>query len=1097
MTEPAAGEGGTKGSRRNPGIAGKESYRPHQKTVTEKRSPYPIRSSGVKCLEEGDSEAEFEGTREAYAGMARQEEAGDSTSALIKFLMEKDAQDRRDRAEELAVQREMLEQEKKRHQLAEEQIRASREAEELRWRETEESRRTYDNDRRQRERREDGRVRELRELLNERLKGLGMYKEGSELGAYLSKFERIMRMGEVREDSWGDRLYPKLTETLCKRITKDLDSNKSYDVLKKNLLRAVGETAITYGNSLLGATSELFKGMTAGSMADWLSRTTMGMFRDCESVEDCTVAAALAVLRRILPESGKMFMDGKKIKNWGDLRENLEDWMSGRQPGNYFKSIGSLSENSSRGYRASGNVYGQGDKSRGNVVGGVVSSNVGARSNYGGSYSNSGGYTVKCFSCGELGHRSFECKKGKSVSASEVRVPVCYTCGKSGHKSPECTQKGKGTSAIKNEPPTKLSVLRRAGSGAQGNVVTGLVCGVKSEILIDSGAEMASIPRTLVPEGVRWLSDVVVRSYGGTERMCRSFMGEFSIGGYKKCVRTVVDESDEEGVACLVPISLENDEEAKAYRGAIKAHKELQKVNMNVLTRSMHVKELESERCESGGVDSAIEWDVVEPVGVCMEVVHELEDLTSSHPDPSIMPEVLSRVGEGHGADEAEGLPEAEQPQAKVSEGIARGKAVPLDKLSDESVHDDLSGLVEEIGPVKAGSDTEMLIKEVKEDDSLAVWRELADRKERGFKWSKGILVKEMYVNWEEYREVIVLPRSLRSKVLSIGHDRNGHLGAEKVSQLVKKYFIWPSMAKEIFEYCASCSSCQLRSKSKPRRAPVVDRPVMSEPFETVAIDLVGPLPKGKGGCRFILTYICLATRWPEAIPLRSITAKAVVEGLWSIFSRTSIPEVLLSDQGSQFCGKVMSQLCAWLGVEKVKTSPYHPETNGCVERMHGTLKSILGKCMEKGGDWVEQINFALFVLREMPHKDSGFSPFDLVYGFRVRTPLDALYHGLFECESKKLGVCEWVMRMAERLEGLRDCAALGLAKGKESRLQYVNRGCKLRTFKEGELVLYRVPGLSCKLSDSWQGPYIIMKRVGEVNYRIGKVGKALQGGAC
>ncbi len=431
MTEPAAGEGGTKGGRRNPGIAGKESYRPHQKTVTEKRSPYPIRSSGVKCLEEGDSEAEFEGTREAYAGMARQEEAGDSTSALIKFLMEKDAQDRRDRAEELAVQREMLEQEKKRHQLAEEQIRASREAEELRWRETEESRRTYDNDRRQRERREDARVRGLRELLNERLKGLGMYKEGSELGAYLSKFKRIMRMGEVREDSWGDRLYPKLTETLCKRITKDLDGNKSYDVLKKNLLRAVGETAITYGNSLLGATSELFKGMTAGSMADWLSRTTMGMFRDCESVEDCTVAAALAVLRRILPESGKMFMDGKKIKNWGDLRENLEDWMSGRQPGNYFKSIGSLSENSSRGYRASGNVYGQGDKSRGNVVGGVVSSNVGARSNYGGSYSNSGGYTVKCFSCGELGHRSFECKKGKSVSASEVRVPVCYTCGKS------------------------------------------------------------------------------------------------------------------------------------------------------------------------------------------------------------------------------------------------------------------------------------------------------------------------------------------------------------------------------------------------------------------------------------------------------------------------------------------------------------------------------------------------------------------------------------------------------------------------------------------------------------------------------------------
>ncbi len=62
------------------------------------------------------------------------------------------------------------------------------------------------------------------------------------------------------------------------------------------------------------------------------------------------------------------------------------------------------------------------------------------------------------------------------------------------------------------------------------------------------------------------------------------------------------------------------------------------------------------------------------------------------------------------------------------------------------------------------------------------------------------------------------------------------------------------------------------------------------------------------------------------------------------------------------------------------------------VERMHGTFKSILGKCSASGLDWVGQINYVLFVLRQMPHADSEFSPFDLVYGFRVRTPLEALY---------------------------------------------------------------------------------------------------------
>ncbi len=252
----------------------------------------------------------------------------------------------------------------------------------------------------------------------------------------------------------------------------------------------------------------------------------------------------------------------------------------------------------------------------------------------------------------------------------------------------------------------------------------------------------------------------------------------------------------------------------------------------------------------------------------------------------------------------------------------------------------------------------------------------------------------------------------------------------------------------------------------------------------------MGPLPKGKGGCRYVLTYVCLATKWPEAVPLRSITAKAVVQGLWSIFSRTSVPERVLSDQGSQFCGRVMKQLCEWLGIERVKTSLYHPETNGAVERMHSTMKGILGKCISDGSDWVDQLNFVMYVLRQMPHADSGYSPFDLVYGFRVRTPLDALYHGLYEVDSGKLDVCEWVMRMSERLESIRDSAALRVARSKESRMQYANRGMKLREFKKGDLVLYRVPGMTCKLADSWEGPYKVLERKGAVNYKIGKIDK-------
>ncbi len=372
------------------------------------------------------------------------------------------------------------------------------------------------------------------------------------------------------------------------------------------------------------------------------------------------------------------------------------------------------------------------------------------------------------------------------------------------------------------------------------------------------------------------------------------------------------------------------------------------------------------------------------------------------------------------------------------------------------------------------------------EDESLKEWRELGDRKERGFQWKKGVLVRSQYVMWEEFRDVVV-PKSYRRRVMELAHERNGHLGSEKAARMVGRYFTWPGMAREMGEHCKSCDVCQRKSKHTPRRALAVERPLLSEPFEAVAVDLVGPLPKGKGGNRFLLTCVCLATRWPEAVPLRSITAKAVAEGLWSIFSRTSVPEKMLSDQGGQFCGKVVRELSRMLGIERVWTSPYHPQTNGTVERFHGTLKSILGKCVDEGKDWVEQLSFALFVMRQMPHADSGFSPFDLVYGFRVRTPLDALYSGLFEVDSKELGVCDWVRGMAEKLEMMRDCAELKMAKGKEGRMKYLNRGCKTREFVVGDLVLYRIPGMQCKLSDSWEGPYEVLERIGEVNYRIGR----------
>ena len=86
------------------------------------------------------------------------------------------------------------------------------------------------------------------------------------------------------------------------------------------------------------------------------------------------------------------------------------------------------------------------------------------------------------------------------------------------------------------------------------------------------------------------------------------------------------------------------------------------------------------------------------------------------------------------------------------------------------------------------------------------------------------------------------------------------------------------------------------------------------------------------------------ATRYPEAIPVRTIESAVIAEELMTIFSRVGMPRELLSDQGTNFTSELMKELYKGLGIKKLQSSPYHPEWNGLVERFNGTLKGVLRK---------------------------------------------------------------------------------------------------------------------------------------------------------
>ena len=201
-------------------------------------------------------------------------------------------------------------------------------------------------------------------------------------------------------------------------------------------------------------------------------------------------------------------------------------------------------------------------------------------------------------------------------------------------------------------------------------------------------------------------------------------------------------------------------------------------------------------------------------------------------------------------------------------------------------------------------------------------------------------------------------------------------------------------------------------------RAPMISLPLIDEPFQRIAMDVVGPLSRSRSGHRYVLVLCDYATRYPEAVAMKNVDAEAVEDELLKVFSRVGIPKEILTDQGSNFTAQLLAELYRLLHVKALRTSPYHPQTDGLVERFNGTLKGMLRKsAQEDGKDCYKLLPFILFAYREAPQESTGFSTFELLYRRDVRGPLDAVKEEWETSPKSKENVISHIMLMREGLE--------------------------------------------------------------------------------
>ena len=198
-----------------------------------------------------------------------------------------------------------------------------------------------------------------------------------------------------------------------------------------------------------------------------------------------------------------------------------------------------------------------------------------------------------------------------------------------------------------------------------------------------------------------------------------------------------------------------------------------------------------------------------------------------------------------------------------------------------------------------------------------------------------------------------------------------------------------------------------------PRTRTPMRHLIAFRPLEVVAIDFV-KIDRGRGGVEDVLVITDVYTKFTQAVPCRNQHAVTVAKTLrdhW--FTKFGIPSRLHSDQGRNFEGEVIKELCKLYGIKKTHTSPYHPEGNAQAERFNRTLFGLI-KSLDPQirNRWPDFLSHLVFVYNTTPHCTTGIAPYTLMFGREPLIPLDQIL-GRTDCDWNQ----EFVKQQAELLE--------------------------------------------------------------------------------
>ena len=327
----------------------------------------------------------------------------------------------------------------------------------------------------------------------------------------------------------------------------------------------------------------------------------------------------------------------------------------------------------------------------------------------------------------------------------------------------------------------------------------------------------------------------------------------------------------------------------------------------------------------------------------------------------------------------------------------------------------------------------------------------------------------------------IVTPSTIQDKLLKENYSEmfSGNFSVKSIYEKLAKRYWWQGMYIDVYTHCKSCLTCASYRGAGYRTRPPLKPLDVGGPFERIGVDIL-EMPKTERGNSYIIVFMDYLTKWPEAYAISNQSSETIARLLVeNVICHHGVPKELLSDRGPNLLSNLILDICNLMGIKKVNTTAYHPQTDGLVENFNRTLRAMIAKHTKKfGREWDVYLPQLLFAYCTKLHESTGESPFYLLYGRDAKLPTEAAFAQplspyLVDIEDYRT---ELTVGLTESWKQ----AKRNVRKAQTKQKKYYDHRSKEINFKVGERVMVYMPqeaqGKNRKLALPYHGPYCILE---------------------